>query len=47
MKFLIITEFGEKIVEKENIEQAAIESYDDHFGYDKVLAIVKIPENNE
>lgn len=46
MKFLIITTFGSKVIEAEDIEEAVQYSYDDHTGYDNVLGVVNITEKN-
>ena len=46
MKFIIITNYGSRIIEAEDFAQAADETYDDHTGYRDVQAIVKVPDEN-
>ena len=45
MKFLIITKFGENVIEAEDFAQAADNAYDDHTGYRDVMAIIKLPDD--
>ena len=44
MKYIIIREYGENIIEAEDIENAVYASYDTHTGYDDIVAIVRIKE---
>lgn len=44
MKFIIMQEYSSYIVEAEDIEQAVIQSYNDHCGYNAVYGVVRIPD---
>ena len=45
MKFLILTTHGQIQVEAEDFDDAVSQAYDDHTGYDNVMAIVKVDDN--
>ena len=47
MKFIIMKEYGSYIVEAEDIENAVIQSYNNHCGYDAVYGVVRIPDDEE
>ena len=43
-KFLIITTYGKRIIECEDFYKAVEEAYDDHTGYEDVVAIILISD---
>lgn len=45
MKFIIMEEYKSYIVEAENIEEAVIQSYNNHCGYNAVYGVVRIPDD--
>ena len=44
MKFIIMKEYDSYIVEAEDIENAVIQSYNNHCRYEAVYGVVRIPE---
>ena len=44
MEFIILTKYGSYIIECENFEEAVYKAYNNHTGYDNVMAIVRIEE---
>ncbi len=46
MKFILLTKYGVRLVEVEDIEEAIKTAYDNNTGYDNVLGIV-VAEDNE
>ena len=44
MKFIILTKYGSYIVECEDFEAAVYKAYNNHTGYDDVMAIVRMDE---
>lgn len=45
MKYIIITTYGQRIIEAEDFEAAVQEAYDDHTHYWGVQAIVQLDED--
>ena len=41
MKFLILTKYGSREIEAEDFDEAVSESYDNHIGWNHIMAIVK------
>ena len=46
MKYIIVKIYGSSVVDVEDLEAAVSEAYNNHTGYDDVLAIVKVPEDD-
>lgn len=45
MKFTVIDRFGNaKVVEAEDIYEAIDQRYNNHYGYDHILAVAKVEE---
>ena len=44
MKFILLTKYGVRLVEAEDIEEAIKSAYDDNTGYDNILGVV-VAEN--
>lgn len=42
MEFLILTTYGQYIIEADDFQQAADHCYDNHTGYDDVQGIIKL-----
>ena len=45
MKFLILTNYGSRIIEAEDFDDAVDNACDNHTGYDDVNAIIKLPND--
>lgn len=45
MKYIIITKYGQRIIEAEDFEVAVREAYDDHTQYREVQAIIQLDED--
>lgn len=44
MKFLIITDYSQYIIEADDIEEAVISTY--HRGYDSIVGVIRMPEED-
>lgn len=47
MKFIVIEKYGSRIVEAEDISEAVEQAYNNHYGFDHILGIVSIPEDEQ
>ena len=45
-KFIVITKYDAYITEAIDFEDAVVEAYNNHTGYDDVQAIVRVPEED-
>ena len=44
MKYIIIKEYAEYVIEADDFEDAFNKAYDNHCGYDNLIAIVRVNE---
>ena len=46
MKFIIITTYDSYVIEADDFEDALSDAYNNHYGYNHINGIIRIPEED-